>query len=155
MEWSILPFDALSADTLYEVMRLRQEVFIVEQHCYYLDADGIDRHALHVLGKVNDRLVAYARIMGPGVVYQEASFGRVLIAQDYRHKGYGRALTQQLLQNIQQRFGDVPVRISAQAYLTSFYGSFGFLAEGEEYLDAGIPHIYMVYRSVSGNPSSV
>ncbi len=155
MEWSILPFDALSADTLYEVMRLRQEVFIVEQHCYYLDADGIDRQAMHVLGKVHNRLVAYARIMGPGMVYQEASFGRVLVAQDYRHKGYGRVLTQLLLHTIQHQYGNVPVRISAQAYLTGFYGSFGFATEGEEYLDAGIPHIYMVYRSESGNPSSV
>lgn len=144
MQWTVLPYASLSTDRLYDIMRLRQEVFIVEQHCYYLDADGIDKSALHVLGIEDDVLVAYARIMGPGIVYPEASFGRVLVAQPHRGKGYGQQLTSLLLQTTSDHWGDVPVRISAQAYLTAFYSFFGFATEGSTYLDAGIPHIYMV-----------
>ena len=130
LRFQCLPFDLLDAGRLYQIMTLRQEVFVVEQACAYLDADGKDLLCHHILGYHPDgRLWAYARIIPPGLSYEGyVSIGRVVTAPEARRFGYGKA----------------PVKISAQAYLIGFYASFGFKTVGEEYLEDGIPHIGMV-----------
>lgn len=144
MEWKHFTFEELGSDLLYEILRLRQEVFILEQKCFYLDADGLDKEALHLCTFDAGRPIAYGRILGPERVYPQPSFGRVLVARDYRGRGLGKELTHALIRLSESEFHRKDLCISAQAYLKSFYEGFGFRPEGEEYLDAGIPHIKMI-----------
>ena len=142
--WSLKSFQELSVDELYALMRLRQEVFIVEQNCPYLDADGKDKYAHHLMGYNNGKLVAYARLLPPGVSYTEASIGRVITATDERGKAFGQALMLKAIEEMQNLYGQAHIRIGAQQYLKAFYESFGFEQEGEPYLEDGIPHIIML-----------
>jgi len=144
IEWKHFAFEELGSELLYEILRLRQEVFILEQKCFYLDADGLDKKALHLCAFDAGRLMAYGRILGPGLVYPQPSFGRVLVHRDYRGKGLGKALTHALIRLAESEFQSKELCISAQAYLKSFYEGFDFRPEGGEYLDAGIPHIRMI-----------
>jgi len=134
-------FHELSVDELYAILRLRQEVFVVEQACAYLDCDDHDQRSIHLFA---DDLTAYARVLPPGEKFAEASLGRVITAKRARRTGGGRAIVKRALEVIEQRFGRVPVRISAQSYLARFYGELGFVREGDEYLEDGIPHLEMV-----------
>lgn len=142
-------FDELSLYELYDMMKLRQEVFVVEQNCPYLDADGIDLNAYHCLLK-NDanELLAYTRIMAEGIVYQGySSIGRVVSSPTVRGTGIGKALMEETIKASKEILGeDFPIKIGAQTYLLKFYESFGFLSTGEEYLEDGIPHTKMVLR---------
>lgn len=142
-----LPFDQLSRQELYAIMALRQEVFVLEQNCPYLDADGLDLRAHHLWGDDGaGRLAAYARLLPPGTAYEGyASFGRVVTAPFCRRQGYGKAMMPALLQWMERLYGDSPVKISAQTYLVDFYQAFGFARQGEEYLEDGIPHVGMVW----------
>ncbi len=145
MTWTLKPYHALSLDELYAALTLRQRVFVVEQTCPYLDNDGHDHEALHLWhcdesGSVD----AYLRIFGPGVKYAECSLGRVVTAPEVRRTGLGRQLVDRGLAALARTYGEVPVRISAQAYLERFYGEFGFVREGENYLEDDIPHCAMV-----------
>jgi ElaA protein len=142
-----LPFDRLSRQELYALMALRQEVFVLEQNCPYLDADGLDLTAHHLLGHDRGgRLAAYARLLPPGAAYERyASFGRVVTAPSCRRQGYGKAMMPVLLQWMARLYGDCPAKISAQTYLIDFYQAFGFARQGEEYLEDGIPHVGMVW----------
>lgn len=126
-------------------MVLRQEVFIVEQNCPYLDADGKDKYSWHLLG-YNDKgkLAAYARIVFPGVSYKEVSIGRVVSSKEQRRTGIGKELMREGLKNIERIYGNAPVRISAQTYLVNFYAEFGFVSTGKEYLEDDIPHTEML-----------
>ena len=144
--YKCLPYFALSLDELYETMVLRQSVFVVEQNCPYLDADGRDQRSYHLMGYSEDgNLLAYARLLPPGVSYPDyPSIGRVLNALEMRGKGVGRELMQEAISRCIDLFGNIAIKISAQCYLTSFYESFGFVAEGEEYLEDDIPHIAMI-----------
>lgn len=144
IKWKHFAFEALGSDLLYEILRLRQEVFILEQRCFYLDADGLDKKALHLCGFDEDRLIAYGRLLPPGLLYPEPSFGRVLVVADYRKKGLGETLTKALIQLSESEYGSQKLCISAQAYLKRFYEKFGFRSVGNKYLDAGIPHIKMI-----------
>ena len=144
IEWKHFAFEELGSDLLYEILRLRQEVFILEQRCFYLDADGLDKKALHLCAFDEDRLIAYGRLLPPGLLYPEPSFGRVLVVAGYRKKGLGEALTKALIQLSKSEYGSKKLCISAQAYLKRFYEKFGFRSVGNEYLDAGIPHIKMI-----------
>jgi ElaA protein len=137
-------FEELSTEELYDILRLRQEVFIVEQNCAYLDADGKDFSSLHVLGFAEDELVAYCRLVMPGISYSEVSIGRVISAAKHRGRKFGIALMHYALSEIQSIFGPVPVRIGAQSYLKKFYESFGFRDLNEPYLEDGIPHLIML-----------
>jgi ElaA protein len=139
VEWIYRRFEELTLDQLYAVLRLRAEVFIVEQNCPYLDPDGYDPEAEHLLGMNDGVLVAYARIFAAGVKYAEASIGRVITSSAVRGTGAGRELM-----NIAVSHIDGPIRISAQEYLERFYGSFGFVRVAETYLEDGIPHVEMV-----------
>src|SRR4051812_16903899 len=133
INWFLRPFKKLSSEDLYAIMQLRQEVFIVEQSCPYLDADGKDMDALHLMGFRGDHLVAYARLLPPGVSYAEVSIGRVVTAPKYRGKKYGKQLMKKALEEATDLYGAVPIRIGAQTYLKKFYEGFGFIDIGEPY----------------------
>lgn len=142
--WIYKTFLELTNQELYDLLALRVEVFVVEQNCPYQDVDGKDQKAHHLLGYIGDELAAYSRITFPGVRFPEVSIGRIVTARKYRGKGLGKQLTDEALKRIEAGYGPVPVRISAQSYLISFYRSFGFVPEGEEYLEDGILHKEMI-----------
>jgi ElaA protein len=147
LHWVFRPFAALNLETLYALLRLRQEVFVVEQQCSYLDADGVDPSCWHLLGwSSRGRLQACLRIVPPGRRYSEASIGRVATALEMRGSGLGHELVARGLARCRQLHPGQGIRISAQAQLQRFYEEFGFVAEGSAYLEDGIAHIEMVYR---------
>jgi ElaA protein len=151
LQWRCLPFHALSADTLYRLLRLRSEVFVVEQACVFLDMDGLDAQCMHVLGEVVDadgtaRLHASTRLVPPGVAFAEASIGRVVTAPAARGGGIGHALMAESVRLVEQLWGLQPIRIGAQAHLESFYNRHGFVSDDKPYIEDGIPHIEMVRR---------
>ncbi len=151
MEWFNKPFAALSTEELYQIVQLRQQVFVVEQNCVYLDADGYDRAALHLFAVQQGRLVAYCRLLPPGLKYQEASIGRVCTALEKRGSGLGRELMQKALTLVDESYASdsvrVDIRISAQLYLQNFYSSLGFTAVSAPYDEDGIPHIEMLFSN--------
>jgi ElaA protein len=144
MRWRWSSFEALGVADLHDAVALREAVFVVEQDCPYQDVDGRDPQALHLLGRVDGELAAYLRVFAPGVVYAEACLGRVVTSSAHRGQGLGKALMAEALAGMEQRFGAVPVRISAQTYLRAFYEGFGFVVVGPGYLEDGIPHLPMV-----------
>ena len=138
-------FSGLSRIELYTLLQLRSEVFVVEQSCAFQDMDGYDEIALHLLGYTEaGELAAYARLFAPLRLYEQASIGRVVTAPRHRGQGLGRQLLQEALAQCAARFKGRPIKIGAQQYLRAFYESFGFVAEGERYLEDGIPHLHMV-----------
>lgn len=144
METRLRTFYELSAEELYDLLRLRAAVFVVEQQCIYLDPDGKDSKALHLLGYEGEELAAYTRLFAPGDYFREASIGRVAVSQEFRGRGLGREIMQASLEAVEDRFGQVPICLSAQSYLRRFYEELGFRIEGDEYLEDGIPHILML-----------
>lgn len=145
--WKIKPFVTLSSEELYEILKIRQEVFIVEQTCYYLDADGYDQQAVHILAESAGEILAYARVFEPGIKYAEASIGRVLTNPKYRKNNLGKILIRFSIDTIEARFRTRSIRISAQDYLLSFYSEFGFVDTGKKYLEDEIPHTEMLINS--------
>lgn len=149
LDWTLRRFRDLSVEELYEVMEIRQRVFVVEQNCAYLDADGRDREAWHLLGRIpSGRLAAVLRILPPGIMFAEPSIGRVLTDPKFRSRGYGRSLMREGIRRCCALYPGQPIRISAQAYLERFYGELGFETDrkGNPYEVDGIPHIDMLYR---------
>lgn len=144
IKWSWKTFDELSTKELYEFMVLRQEVFVVEQSCHYLDADGKDVDSFHLMGYEGDNMVAYARIVKPGISYVEVAIGRVVTAKSVRGQGIGITLMNKTLEHIALEYGDVPVRLSAQTYLLKYYEKYGFKSTGKEYYEDEIPHTEML-----------
>ncbi len=139
------PFSVLTPEELYAALRLRQEVFMLEQNCLYLDLDGYDQSAYHLMVFNEEVLVAYARLFGAGMPYPGfLSIGRVVVHPQHRKKAYGRYLMQNAIEQVRQLFGQHPIKIGAQAYLTTFYNSFGFTDIHQYYLEDGIPHLKMV-----------
>jgi ElaA protein len=144
LSWQFKSFLELNTIELYQIMALRQKVFIVEQKDIYLDADGKDLAACHLMGTDDDKLIAYARIIFPEN-NQTLSFGRVIVDKDYRGTGLARILIQQILDYLQNsEYANCPIKISAQAYLINLYQYFGFKTTGEIYLDGTISHIDMM-----------
>ena len=140
-------FDQLSTNELYEILALRAEVFVVEQKCPYQDLDGKDEKGLHVLGKQNNDIVAYGRILDKGVSYKNnAAIGRIVTHHSIRGKGYGDLLVRSAIEATKTTFPNTPIKISAQAHLEKFYNGFGFIFTGEAYLEDNIPHIGMVLK---------
>lgn len=150
LTFKCLPFDQLTLTELYAILALRQEVFIVEQNCPYLDCDGKDQASWHLQGRdATGQLVCYTRLLPRGVAYADyPSIGRVVSAPVARGTGAGRALMAESIARCRQLFGDQPIKIGAQTYLLKFYTSFGFRSTGEEYLEDGIPHTKMVRPSL-------
>lgn len=142
--WRLKPFDRLAAEELYQAMRLRSQVFVVEQQCIYLDADGKDQQAFHLLGYSAEKVIAYARLFAPGKYFKEAAIGRIVVAEEVRGQGAGKALMAESLEIARRMYGAGPVRIGAQKHLTAFYEGFGFGVAGPEYLEDGIPHVEML-----------
>ena len=146
MQVSIKAFDELTIHELYQILRLRSEVFVVEQDCVYQDVDKKDQKALHVIGLKGDEVVAYTRIFKPGDYFDNVSIGRVVVRQDQRKYGLGKKIMLATMAAIDQRFPNKPIEISAQSYLLRFYTELGFSAFGEEYLEDGIPHRRMLKK---------
>jgi ElaA protein len=145
IRWHCLPFEALPPLILYDVLRLRAEVFVVEQNCAYQDVDRRDPDAHHLLGYADTgELAAYARLFKAGVCYDQASIGRVIVAQQFRRYGLGKQLMRQAIAYSDALFGPQPNKIGAQLYLEKFYNGFGFERIGEPYDEDGIPHIHML-----------
>ena len=144
MEIEIKTFEELTKTELYDLLQLRNEVFVVEQDCVYQDVDGKDERALHILGMEEGKLVAYARCFERGDYFDEASIGRVLVRENYRKLGYGHEITKAAIQSIKTKYKADKIKISAQTYLVIFYESHGFKTVGDRYLEDGIPHIAMV-----------
>lgn len=144
IQWKIKAFDALTTEELYQILRLRSEVFVVEQHCAYQDLDNYDQQAFHVLGRTDAGLAAYTRIFAPGIKFDMASIGRVVTAPFARRHGLGRELMRVSIAAVQDKWGKIAIKISAQQYLQKFYESLGFVQRSEPYLEDNIPHIEMI-----------
>ncbi|QLH42931.1 MAG: GNAT family N-acetyltransferase [Coxiellaceae bacterium] len=138
-----LNFTDLSVPELYAILALRSDVFVVEQSCVYLDPDGKDSYAIHLLGEEAGELVAYLRLFPPTDIENYLVFGRVVTSRAARTKGYGKKMMQELLVYCNKYYPGVEIKCSAQFYLKKFYESFGFQALGEVYDEDGIPHISM------------
>ncbi len=146
LNWIFKPFEGLTTNELYAFLQLRSEVFVVEQNCVYQDIDNKDRKSFHLMAWYDDDLVAYTRLVPPGVSFNEASIGRVITAPKYRVLGIGIELMEKSIHHTLQSYATNKIRIGAQLYLKKFYEGFGFIAQGEEFLEDGIPHIEMLLR---------
>lgn len=144
VNWILKSFNELSVSELYAIMQLRNEVFVVEQDCVYQDADDKDLSSWHFMGWQGENLAAYTRILPPGLAYPEPSIGRVVTSPAARRGGLGRELMERSVTALIQLFGEQPIRIGAQVYLTQFYTSLGFQPQGDTYDEDGIEHIQMV-----------
>ncbi|GAB3428196.1 GNAT family N-acetyltransferase [Niabella aquatica] len=144
MNWICKSFQELLTDELYAILQLRLEVFVVEQHCYYQDLDNKDQKSFHLMGLQDGLLVAYTRLLPPGVSYTAPSIGRVVLRAALRGSGLGKELMQESLARCYELFGSQPVMIGAQYHLKAFYESLGFAQCSDIYDDAGIDHIEMV-----------
>lgn len=142
MQLIIKHFNELTADELYDILAARAEVFVVEQNCAYQDLDGIDKNAYHLYYKENGKIVAYLRVIDKGERLDEVSIGRVISLK--RRCGLGSALMREGLRVAKEKFGATKVKIGAQLYAKPFYESVGFKQISGEYLEDGIPHIYML-----------
>ena len=144
IEWRLKKFEALTPYELYAILQLRIEVFVVEQHCVFQDADDKDQGAYHLMGWQNNKLVAYTRLIPPGYIYEQASIGRVVTSPTVRRYGAGKQLMHESINAVYQLFGEGPIKIGAQFYLKKFYEGFGFEQASDIYLEDGIEHIYML-----------
>ena len=142
-EFKIKPFKELSAYEIYAILKLRSEIFVVEQNCVYQDIDNKDQKALHVIGTLNDAIVAYARLFNAGDYFVNPSIGRLVIDQKHRDQKWGHLLLQTAINGVERHFDTTKIIISAQLYLKNFYESNGFVQTSEAYLEDDIPHIEM------------
>lgn len=146
--WQSCALAQLDALSVYRVFQLRQSVFVLEQQCLYADIDEHDEHAIHLLGTDSSKkLIAYLRILAPGIAYNDPSMGRVVVAKTERGKGSGRLLIDQGIQVLRQHYGNMDVRISAQSHLIGLYEDAGFQVIGDSFLEDGIPHQQMLLKA--------
>ena len=146
MEISIKPFDQLSTQELYDIMALRSEIFVVEQECAYQDLDYLDQQSTHVLGTENDKLIAYTRVVPPGLSYDEyVAIGRVVVDHKHRGQNLGYAIMEVSNKLAIQTY-ERSIKISAQVYAIPFYEKLGYSVVGEEYLEDDIPHTAMILK---------
>lgn len=143
-EWISKKFEDLSSRELYAILQLRNEVFVVEQKCIFQDADNKDQHSWHLMGWQGEKLVAYTRLVPPGVAYKKASIGRVVTSPSVRKGGIGKELMKQSIEKTRLLFGNNPIQIGAQLYLKNFYESLGFIQSSSVYMEDGIQHIEMI-----------
>ena len=142
--WTCKKFTALTTEELYMILRLRSEVFVVEQNCVFLDMDNKDQYCDHLMGWSDNILVGYSRIVPAGISYVETSIGRIVSSPAARGTGIGRELLKESIDTLYILHGKRAIRIGAQYYLKKFYESFGFVQKGEIYLEDGIEHIEML-----------
>ena len=143
LQWKIKSFEDLSTNQLYDILKLRSEIFVVEQNCVYLDIDGKDKLALHLFGEFEGKIVAYSRLFKAGISFDNASIGRVVVDANYRDRKWGHHLMCEAISGIKSNFGESKITIGAQLYLKKFYESHGFIQTSEMYLEDDIPHIEM------------
>ncbi|QUH30898.1 GNAT family N-acetyltransferase [Vallitalea guaymasensis] len=148
MEIKIKHFAELNTEEIYEILKLRNQVFVVEQKCIYQDCDDKDKIAYHLLGIEDGKIVAYLRILQKGVSYNEISIGRVLTDIDYRGRGLAREIMIKAIYFIKNNLKEKEIKISAQKYLTDFYKSLGFVINSNVYLEDGIPHVEMICNMI-------
>ena len=144
MNVTIKKFNDLSPLELYEILQLRSEVFVVEQDCVYQDIDGNDQKALHIIGTVENKIIAYTRCFGPGDYFKEASIGRVVVKESQRKFKRGNQIMNKSIKAINDHYKTKIIKISAQCYLNKFYTNLQFKPIGEKYLEDGIPHVAML-----------
>ena len=142
--WTCKTFDQLSRDELYEILRLRSAVFVVEQQCIYQDVDNFDQAAHHVIGLTRDNITCYARLLAPDTKYRTASIGRVVANRASRRRGYGKELMNFAIAQCEKLWPGLGITISAQQYLEGFYQQLGFVTASSPYLEDDIAHIKMV-----------
>jgi len=145
IKWSCKKFDELTPQELYAILRLRNEVFVVEQNCVFQDADNKDEPSHHLMGWNSEGLVAYARLIPPGIAYKLPSIGRVVTSPKQRGTGLGKILMQRSIEEMEKLFEKSSIQLGAQLYLKNFYESFGFKQTSDIYLEDGIKHIEMIW----------
>lgn len=145
VEWKLKRFEELTTTELYEILRVRAEVFVVEQTCIYQDLDEKDKRAYHLYCEESGKVKAYLRVLDRGVSYSEISIGRVLTTENNRRKGLAREMMKNAIDFICKDLGENQIRISGQLYLQAFYESLGFQTVSEIYLEDDIPHVEMLY----------
>lgn len=146
MNLQVKEFNQLTTKELYEILKVRAEVFVVEQQCIYQDLDSKDEVSYHLFFEDNAEIVAYLRILPPNISYPEVAIGRVLTKEKHRKKGISKKLVQNAIDFVTDSLGEQTIRISAQAYLLKFYNDLGFEPVSEIYLEDGIEHIEMLYK---------
>lgn len=144
--WKVKTFDELNTEELYQIIRARVDVFVVEQNCPYQDLDNYDQLAIHLWAEKDAEVMAYCRIFDKAIKYPETSIGRVITTQKARGKGLGRQLIAYAVQIIENRLKTQDIRISAQDYLIKFYSDFGFRDTGKKYLEDNLPHTEMIRK---------
>ena len=142
--WQLKKFDSLTPHELYTILRLRTEVFVVEQTCIFQDMDNKDQSSYHLMGWEKDDLVAYTRLVPPGISYNEPSIGRVVTSPAARGSGIGKLLMEKSIEEINRLYGKTPIKLGAQLYLKKFYESLGFRQSSDVYDEDGIDHIEMI-----------
>jgi ElaA protein len=147
LNWVYKSFSELNNNELYDILKLRSEVFVVEQQCVFLDMDDKDKESWHLIGSNEKEIAAYVRILPPGLSYAEMSIGRVVTSPRARKKGAGRILMLKAISICIETFGNQPIRIGAQLYLKNFYNSLGFEPCSDVYLEDGIEHIEMLMHT--------
>ena len=143
MEFILKDFSSLSIKELFDIYKLRSQIFIVEQNCAYQDVDDKDVISHHLMVTDNTKLIGYCRILPPNSSYKEPSIGRVAVTKDSRNKGFGKLLMKHAINETRKMYKNQFIVISAQFYLLRFYSDLGFTAEGPQYLEDNIPHIKM------------
>jgi ElaA protein len=148
MEWILKRFSELSSLEMYEILHLRNEVFIVEQKCPYQDIDDKDKYGFHLFAKDEKKTIcAYLRILDQGQTFDEISIGRVIIRKDMRGTGLGQKMLLKAIEFIENTLKEHKIRIAAQAHLQNFYKAVGFIPCSEVFLEDNIPHIEMIYSN--------
>ncbi len=144
MTWKLKTFDSLTPYELYAILRLRTEVFVVEQTCVFQDMDNKDQHCYHLMGWRDDLLIAYTRLVPPDIFYNEPSIGRVVTSPVARGNGIGKLLMKKSIEEVFHLYGKTPIKLGAQLYLKKFYESLGFIQTSGIYDEDGINHIEMM-----------
>ena len=143
MKTFIKTFDNLSSTEIYQILRLRSEVFVIEQECIYQDIDNKDKKAVHIFLKEKKEIIAYSRVFKEKEYFENPSIGRVVVANKRRMYGVGKKIMNISIDYIKQNIKAKSIEISAQKYLKKFYSDLGFVQQGEEYLEDNIPHLRM------------
>ena len=141
----IKKLEEMSVLELYRIMKLRSEVFVLEQNCVYLDPDGLDEQCHHIFLEENGEILSYCRVLNRGITFPEVSIGRVVVGKNARGKGYSKKILKAAMDFVEKELGENEIQIAAQSYLVPFYNALGFRAISEEYEEDGIPHINMIY----------
>lgn len=146
MKWSLKKFSELTNHEIYKILKLRNEIFIVEQSCPYMDCDGKDEESYHLFAEDGEDIIAYLRIIKKGIIYDDVAIGRVCVNKKYRKNNLGREMLLRAISFIENELKEKKIKIQAQSYLYDFYKSLGFNEISDTYLEDGISHIDMIYN---------